>query len=427
MGISFRSLKWKLFKLLPDVLRFKIVRNSIHIEPEALIEFKIKIAETKEELEQGFKLLYESYYEDGLMAENSVNLRITKYHILPTSNMIIALKGKEVIATVTHILDSPLGLPCDSNTDLKNLRKQSKRIAEISALAIKKEYRRNHSLLFAVTRYLYHYAVNYAGVDTWVICIRKRVQDYYGALFFFTPTNEKSFKYQFVNGVDAVVMNCNLSKLPELFKKHYDKQKPEKNLFKFYCVDDRSTLEKYPHSDFKTPTLPVLTPKLISYFFEQKLPILNELTDLEKREVLNSYFDVDYEKILSVTQNQNLDLRRNPRRVVTLDGTVFFIDENIKIKSAEASVLNVSLQGLLISCNQSLTNQQPIQIQIKLSNSFKVRLKLEVLYQISEFKYATKIIGPINPAWQLYIEKLESVILSVQKNSSEVVSDKDKN
>jgi hypothetical protein len=71
----------------------------------------IKFAETKDEYEQAFSLVYNTYLNIGVIKPNRSNLRLTLYHALPTTKVLIVKKNKTVISTLTTILDNPLGLP----------------------------------------------------------------------------------------------------------------------------------------------------------------------------------------------------------------------------------------------------------------------------------------------------------------------------
>ena len=50
--ISLRKLGWKLLHLLPDDVRYSIIRSQIDLKKDQLVDFKFKIATTKEEIEQ---------------------------------------------------------------------------------------------------------------------------------------------------------------------------------------------------------------------------------------------------------------------------------------------------------------------------------------------------------------------------------------
>lgn len=420
--ISFRKFVWKLLHLLPDDVRYSIIRAQIDLKKELLIDFKFKIATTQEEIEQGFKLLYECYLENGLMNPNNSELRITKYHLLPTSTIIVGKRGNEVVATVTHVMDSPFGLPCENHGNMAELRKQPNPIAEISALAIKKGYRRNNSILFALTRYLYTYSTIHCGVRYWVICINSRVEDYYRAIFFFTPLGGEVFKYDFVNGKSSVTLKADLNGLVGLFENHYKALAPHQNLYDFYLNDDREAFEEWPDFVFKTSTLPVFNPEMIKYFFDQKVDILNGLTAIERREVLNAYHDPIYEAILENHEARKPNRRKDPRRVVNMRGFLIFNNGLIN-QLINVSILNVSRGGMLVFCEHDLPEDQELEFQIEIIKDQTILVKSAVIAKITEVKFACRVEAEGNPAWIRFIESIESHISEFNSRTQGVLRD----
>ena len=98
-----------------------------------------RVARTKGEVEEAFSLVYKEYAQRRYIPKNyKSRLRLSLYNALPTTTILLALKGKRVIATVTLIPDSPLGLQMDKiyKKELDVLRKRGRRLSECSQLAI---------------------------------------------------------------------------------------------------------------------------------------------------------------------------------------------------------------------------------------------------------------------------------------------------
>lgn len=407
--------------LLPNEIRFSVIRQMIHINDDSIREFRFMVATTKDEIEQGFQLLYDSYLSEGLMDANNTRLRITKYHLLPTSTMIIAKKGSEVVATVTHILDSSFGLPVETNINLKPFKAGKKRVAEISALAIKKGLRRNHSLLFGITRFLYFFAVENLGATHWVICINRKVSDYYKAIFFFNPIVE-DFKYDFVNAKHSSVLYCDLHAQQSLFFSHYNQLEKSKNLYSFYNDINRSKLHDLPKGSYKTASLPVLNTEMLNYFFIHKAKIIQNLSENEKKDILNSYADPTYESVLNIIEENQAQRRRYARRIVNLTG--FYIS-NYSNSIHSIFIANVSMVGLLIYCPVPIPKGAPVKLQIDISADEKIQIRAEVAAIIQTGKFAVKLLPHENPNWENYINNLEEYIKSYSlkpKENSEIKS-----
>ena len=75
----------KAFSLFPRSLRFAIFRSFAECDPKPGDRLVLKIAETREELEQCFSLLHDAYVGEGFMKPAASGLRATIYHALPTT------------------------------------------------------------------------------------------------------------------------------------------------------------------------------------------------------------------------------------------------------------------------------------------------------------------------------------------------------
>ena len=73
-------------------------------------QITMSIARSQSELEDAFGLVYRSYVRAGLDSPNPTGLRVTKYHFLPTTEVILARNAGVPIATASLIVDGELGL-----------------------------------------------------------------------------------------------------------------------------------------------------------------------------------------------------------------------------------------------------------------------------------------------------------------------------
>jgi len=100
-------------------------------------EIALKVAATREERESAFRLTYESYLRTGLCVENSCQLRITPYQLLPTTDIFVAQLRNETICTLSLVRDGELGLPMEDvfGQQIAERRDARLRLAEVSCLA----------------------------------------------------------------------------------------------------------------------------------------------------------------------------------------------------------------------------------------------------------------------------------------------------
>lgn len=112
-----------------------LVSASGPSEAERVVE--ITLARTEAELMAAFRLLYLSYVRAGLAAENALELRLTPFHPLSTTEVFVAKCRGEVISTMTMVGDGKLGLPMDSmyGDEVRALKRSGLRVAEMGCFA----------------------------------------------------------------------------------------------------------------------------------------------------------------------------------------------------------------------------------------------------------------------------------------------------
>lgn len=140
-----------------------------------------RIASTEGEREAAFQLVYEAYVQSGLIEPSEFRVRVTPFHLLPTTNVFIAVHHEEVIATVTLIGDGELGLPMDCIYDLEvnHLRTQGQSLGEVSCLAHRRQHVKQTLPLFVqMTRLMAQHA-RYCGMDQFLIAVHPRHAQFY--------------------------------------------------------------------------------------------------------------------------------------------------------------------------------------------------------------------------------------------------------
>src|SRR5690606_36022366 len=122
--------------LLPNSFRSFLISKLIKIEARLDDDVEIKLATSVSEFEQAFKLLHDCYVGLGIMDPEKCGIRCNLYSAVPFTNVIIAKKGDQVLATLSLIQDSSFGLPSDSAYKKENdqLRAKNLRLVEVSAM-----------------------------------------------------------------------------------------------------------------------------------------------------------------------------------------------------------------------------------------------------------------------------------------------------
>lgn len=168
-------------------------RRTIRIKRSGLLRNKldgldrpaIKFAETKDELEQAFRLVYDVYWKKKyITVAKPHRMLYSIFSLLPTTTHIVAKSYLTVISTLTEIFDTKgFGLPMDViyKSELDELRAQHRTIVELSALATPREHRWMNIFLYQV-QVMYWYSVH-MSVDDICIAINPRHVRYYLNLF----------------------------------------------------------------------------------------------------------------------------------------------------------------------------------------------------------------------------------------------------
>ena len=98
----------------PRVKRIASHRLRLHRARTAGPISVSRIGASREELFAAFHLVYEQYLRSGLMKPNSYRMRVTPYHLLPSTEVLVALDRGAVTCTMSLVRDGELGLPMES-------------------------------------------------------------------------------------------------------------------------------------------------------------------------------------------------------------------------------------------------------------------------------------------------------------------------
>lgn len=153
-------------------------------------------AASREKLEKSSRLVYKEYLKEGYVdeMENPCELPIFRFNLLPTSVTFQAEAGENVIATVSLIAKGALGVPMEAiyKEELEKLENKNKKIAEISQLAMNREWMesmgrnkmRAQSLVLLSLFRLVFYCANYRGISALCIAVNPKHEEFYDSLGF---------------------------------------------------------------------------------------------------------------------------------------------------------------------------------------------------------------------------------------------------
>ncbi|MBU3925499.1 hypothetical protein KJ854_06260 [Patescibacteria group bacterium] len=197
------------------------------------------LAQSKQEIEEAFLLIYKEYVKQGYLSERAANskLKVDSCFLLPDSATFISKINHKIIGTVSVAADSRFGLPMDEiyKEELDELRGENKKIAEVCRLAINNKKHNNLSLLIPLLKLVVHFGF-YKEIDFLCVAINPKHNSFYSSLFFQDIGKLKS--YPSVNGAPALAKILDLNKLKKIKARNFfikeiiESNPPDYNLFK---------------------------------------------------------------------------------------------------------------------------------------------------------------------------------------------------
>lgn len=335
----------KLFNILPRNRRFAVYRNFVDCNPSPSERLVLKIADTQEELEACFTLLHDAYVGSGFMTPDPSGMRVTIYHALPTTTTLCAKFDGQVVGTLSLIRESVLGFPLQRIFDLTTVRAKQGNIAEVSALAIHRKFRRTGgSILFPLMKFMYEYCTTFFDTRHLVIAVNPRHIEMYESLLFFRRLTQKVVEnYDFVNGAPAVGATLDLRAAQEIFRKYYGDKPPKRNLYTFFTQVKLPNI-RLPQRRFYTTNDPVLTPELLDHFFNRRTNVFAELSD-RKKCLMHTIYDLPaYQAVLPAVVESGQDEAARRHRRFSVRCPAKFV-----VPSAEGVDSKISLEIIQLS------------------------------------------------------------------------------
>lgn len=141
----------------------------------------LSIARCQSDLEDAFRLVYRSYVRAGLQVPNDIGMRMVRHHFLPTTEVLVAKLGRDVISTASLIVDSEIGLPAESmyRDEVEKLRDRGLRLGEVACLADRRESPARFIEIFRMLATLLAQAAVVRGCDALIAATHPRHARFY--------------------------------------------------------------------------------------------------------------------------------------------------------------------------------------------------------------------------------------------------------
>lgn len=342
---------------------------------------RVQLARTKEEYEQAFRLMQAGRKELGLDSAEA-ELWVTKQHALPSTNIIVALNGNNVVGAITLFGESAFRLPLEEQADLSPFRESlNGRIAEFSVPGYgDSENRKN--ILLALYHFGHCFGSSYCHYDAFVTQAPTSWTQEYSELLQYEPLllREKLPGATF----------CRSARDTADFRRKFsaefeaDFNFPEK---KFFLVAHQS-----------------IEAKTLDYLFNQKTNLFARLTDLELRVLKNFYDHGEFANILP-ERTLVFPFKRLPKhRRYPMSCEGFLCRGNGR--KMHLQVLDVSKEGIKIRTEDTLpAGVYPLTLSIGVMKQSE--LIATTVWVDQEAKIAGLVVKSGDKSWQELIAYLE--------------------
>jgi hypothetical protein len=263
---------------------FDLLRRKIKVNEQGLDNFIFKIAETKEELESAYQLVYDIYVKAGYIDPTSSHLRIKFFNAMPYSQTFITKIDDQVTMTMSLFPDSLLGVPLDIGFQkkLNEYRKQNRYLAEIGSYVSNVN---NQKADLHLMKAVIFYAKEFLKIDDIIISVSPKHKNFYVHVLGFEVIGEIE-SYANIKGNPAYALKLDLNNYKNYFWDKYSREPIENDLYHFFFVRDSFSI-KLPEN---LRPLHVWNAKLFSYFFKEKTDLYFKADD-KTREIMNKYYE----------------------------------------------------------------------------------------------------------------------------------------
>lgn len=351
---------------LPTLIRYPLMRRQLKLSTTLDARFTFKIARSKEDLANAYRILHDCYVDMGYSEPKISGMRIVKYFALPTTTTLVACYDGKVVGTISIIRRGAFGVPMESVFNLNTYIEKNAVMAEISSLAIDAQFREQRGKLFLpLLKYMWEYVCRYMRLEMIVATVNPSMADFYqGFLGFKVLPHAKIDNYDFANGNPGVGMVLNVQQAHAYFKEKYGHRPPWNNLNDFFYK------VKFPHFEFPDRQFfkssdPVMTPEMLEYFFKARSNVMETLSRHEMWGLSSMYPFADYASVLPAIPEKML--RKSTRYSVRIKAKTSLSPDT------QLNVLEVSAEGLCVSSAKNLEGLVLLRVMVADGTESEVR------------------------------------------------------
>lgn len=238
-----RRLREFALQILPKRIAHWWIRKSLDLTvPQRSTKFRFEIASNAKDLKEALTLVQRNFEIEGYASSASGKVRLTPYHLLPETVVIVAKIEDKIVATISVIPRTPFGVPLDSCVSLGSFTRDKGKVVEISSLAVDPSIRGEQGeVLYNLMKYMYHCNISVLRANTEVIGVNPKMIPLYEAILLFKNIpGTKTASYEFVNGAPVVPMYFDLNTALKAYEEAYRGYPTRQNVMAFFLADPPS-------------------------------------------------------------------------------------------------------------------------------------------------------------------------------------------
>lgn len=341
-----------------NFLKTKLVKARFTNASDLPANFTFSVAKNQHDIEQSFRLIHQCYVDRGIARHQHNGLLCNLFSASPYTIILLAKKDEQVIATVSLIQDSQLGLPSDKKFKKENdeLRKKGVKLLEISAMAVDQQYRNKsigRNINFYLMNYMTRVGEKFLKGEALVAVVNPKIQFFYEGIFDFQQSGGVQ-SYERANGAPAVHLSTTFVRTKEYMRQTFANKAPNKNHFRFFYEQDIPQFiwpEQIPQQNLQY--VHILTEETVKDLFEKKSELFSELEEhdlLQLKQFYELYLDTsEFESMKEL----RFSLGRKKFRILTKLSVRLSLP-NKHERSLLGKIINLSLNGCMIELAQPL-------------------------------------------------------------------------
>lgn len=178
----------------------------------------VRPAASRKELEHAYRRVYWSYRKRAYVEDTPSHMRLSVFNAFPSTVTLVSILRGEVIASVTLVPDTEIGLPMDQiySQELRGLRESGRKLVEATMFADRRnrDFRRSVPMLLVLMKHAFDYCCFIAKADDICITINPRHEDFYQEYLIFKTLGPQR-AYPSVLDNPAIAKRLNLNTIKE--------------------------------------------------------------------------------------------------------------------------------------------------------------------------------------------------------------------